>query len=122
MRRHQLIGFLVLGLVSMLGGCSCRCRLIVQPVDKRADSMSFRVSTKGKACEYSRVESITVFTDNPYTELWRLKGPDKPLSSFTYGVVPPGFSEEVAAKPLAPGQEIHVSLVGGGGAYGGRVT
>lgn len=52
--------------------------------------------------------------------LMRRKGPCPTVTSFVYGVVPPGWVEEVPAEPLAPGIVYDVYIGAQGGAAGGK--
>ena len=118
---------MILGLSAMLG-CQLDLEVYVQVILPPNQPPIFMVSEDENFESTAAVESLRVFrrvnppTDDTYWTL-NLGRPRWPtpdgrrdsvwISSITYGIVPEGFEEETAARPLAPDVEYCVEVIAG---------
>ena len=119
---------MILGLSAMLR-CQLDTELYVKVILPPNQPPIFMVGEEDKYFEYmAAVERLSVFRRvNPpaFETYWTLDvgykrwpTPDRRgdavwISSITYGVVPEGFREETAARPLEPGGEYCVEVYAG---------
>jgi hypothetical protein len=113
--------FLTLLSLSGLVGCPAS-PMCVEAIDTRANSLILDF-TKGKNCIPSpSIQSIEVLRESDSTTLWYVEylgksSPDflegKRLSTFTYGIIPQGFSTTQASPiELHSGETIKVRING----------
>jgi hypothetical protein len=98
--------------ILLLSGCQCFAEVGVSG----SIQQGAQIYVKGSSSSFSKRPSLynlSVYERGAENSgpLWQIKGKAK-ISSLTYGVVPPGMSEDAPAKAMRPGQTYDVSVDG----------